>query len=156
MLVIYLYKEDQIELFQINSAMLLEGLNQFQIFSLCILGVIYWGLFAFAIRHVGPVIFANDARRIMTYLGSIPLLYVTMVFSEGLVGIGSKHRLASVILMTASATLFDGIALMWFPTLYENPTIRKTNPGAAVIFSRMGAAWIIYGVAASFFIVALA
>jgi hypothetical protein len=78
-----------------------------------------------------------------------------MVFSEGLLGIGRQQRLASVILMTASATLFDGTALMWFPILYENPTIRKTNLPAAVVFSRMGAAWILYSVAASFFIVAL-
>jgi hypothetical protein len=136
--------------------MLLKELNQFQIVSLCILGVIYWGLAVFAIRHAGHIMFANDLRRFGMYLASIPILYVTMVFSEGLVGIGRKQRLASVILMTASATLFDGIALMWFPILYENPTIRKTNPPAAVIISRMGAAWTLYGVAASFFIVFLA
>lgn len=87
--------------------MLREGLNQFEIFSLSSLGVIYWGI---------------------------------AVFSEGLVGIGSKHRLVSVILMNASATLFDGIALMWFSILYENRTIRKTNPPATVVISRMGAA----------------
>ena len=79
-----------------------------------------------------------------------------MEFSEGLVGIGVKQRLISVILMTASATFFDGVALMWFPILYENPIIRKTNPPAAVVISRMGAAWILYGVAASFGIVFLA
>jgi hypothetical protein len=135
--------------------MFLKELNQFQIFSLCILGVIYWGLAVLAIRHAGHIMFANDLRRFIMYLASIPLLYVTMVFSEGLVGIDRKQRLASVILMTASATLFDGTALMWFPILYENPTIRKTNLPAAVVISRMGAAWILYGVAASFFIVAL-
>lgn len=136
--------------------MLLDELNRFQTFSLCILGVIYWGIAAFAVRHAGHLMFANDTRKIVTYLASIPILYVTMVFSEGLVGIGSKERVASVILMTASATLFDGVALMWFPILYENPTIRKTNLPAAVAISRMGAAWILYGVAASFFIIYVA
>jgi hypothetical protein len=79
-----------------------------------------------------------------------------MEFSERLVGIGLKQRLISLILMTTSATFFDGTALMWFPTLYENPTIRKTNLPAAIVISRMGAAWILYGVAASFCIVFLA
>lgn len=132
--------------------MLLEGLNQFQILIFYGLGVIYWGVAAFAIRHTGHIIFANDQRRFCMYLASIPILYVTMVFSEGLVGISSKQRLAAVILMDASATLFDGVALMWFPTVYENPTIRKTNLPAAVAISRMGAAWILFGVAASLFI----
>ena len=120
--------------------MFLGELNQFQIISLCSLGVIYWGLAVLAIRHAGHIIFPNDLRRFCMDLAYIPILCVTMVFSEGLVGIGLKQRLISVILMTTSATFFDGTALMWFPTLYENPTIRKTNLPAAVVISRMGAA----------------
>ena len=135
--------------------MFLKELNQFQIFGLYSLGVIYWAIAVFTIRHAGHIMFANDLRRFSTYLATIPILYVIMQFSEGLVGISTRERLISVILMTASATFFDGIALMWFPELYENPTIRKTNSSLAVIYSRMGAAWILYGVAASFFVVFL-
>ena len=150
-----IYNESRRRFCLVKLAMYFKEFSQFQIFSLCSLGVIYWGLGVLAIRHAGHIMFANDRRRFGMYLASIPLLYVTMVFSEGIVGISSKQRLISAILMTISAIFLDGTALMWFPTLYENPTIRKTNPPAAVVISRMGAAWILYTIAASFCVVYL-
>jgi hypothetical protein len=130
--------------------MLPKELNQSQVFGLGGLGVIYWGLAALAIRYVGDILFANDLRRFLTFMASIPVLYMTMQFSEGLLGISSKQRLISLVLMTTPALLLDGIAFMWFPTLYENPTIRKKNLSSAITISRMGAASILFGVGASF------
>lgn len=135
--------------------MLQRGLSQSQIFALGGLGVIYWGIAALAIRYLGHIFFANNLRRVLICMASIPILYLTMGFSEGLLGISSKQRLISLIHMTTPALLLDGIAFMWFPKLYENPTIRKKNLSSAVTISRMGAALILFGVGASFYVALL-
>jgi hypothetical protein len=44
---------------------------------------------------------------------------------------------------------------MWFPTLYENPSLKKKNPTSSIIVSRMGTAWILYGVGICFSIALL-
>jgi hypothetical protein len=45
-----------------------------------------------------------------------------------------------------TALLLDGIAFMWYPILYENPSLKEKNPSSTVALSRMGAAWLLYGV----------
>jgi hypothetical protein len=132
--------------------MLSKELSQIQVVGLTGLGVIYWGAAALTIRYAGHILFGNDLRRFSTFMASIPVLYLTMGFSEGIIGISSKQRLISLVLMIAPALLLDGIAFMWFPTLYENPTIKKKNLSSAVTISRMGAALILFGAGASFYV----
>jgi len=48
--------------------------------------------------------------------------------------------------MSAAALMLDCVAFMWFPTLYENPTLKQKNPLSSIVLSRMGAAWILGGV----------
>jgi hypothetical protein len=68
-----------------------------------------------------------------------------MRFSEVLVGISSKQRVTSMAIMSVTALLLDGIAFMWFPTLYENPSLKQKNPTSSIILSRMGAGLILWG-----------
>ncbi len=126
--------------------MLSKNLSQFQISGLVGLGVIYWGIAAFKIRYAGHVVYANDLRRFSMYLSSIPIGYITIRFTEGLLGISSKERLTTTTIMCSTALLLDGIAYMWFPTLYENPTLKQKNSSSSIVLSRMGAAWLLYGV----------
>ena len=62
--------------------------------------------------------------------------------------VSSVARLDSVVVMTAIATLLDGVALMWFPQVYENSELMARNSPLAVLLSRRGAAWILWGVGA--------
>ena len=126
--------------------MLPKDFSQFQVASLAGLGAIYWGMAAYEIRCFGPVSLANDLRRISMFLSLVPLSYGVIRFSEAIVGINSKERLATTVIMCSSALLLDGIAFMWFPTIYENPELKQKNPAAAVTVSRMGAALILGGV----------
>jgi hypothetical protein len=135
--------------------MLANQLNQVQVAGLVGLSVIYWGAAALAIRYGGHIIYINNLRRISTYLASVPIVYVAMLFSEGLLGIDSRQRLTSTAIMSASALMLDGVAYMWFPSLYENPSLKKKNPHLAIAFSRMGAAWLLWGVGASFVVALL-
>ena len=126
--------------------MLPKDFSQFQVAGLVGLGTIYWGMAAYKIRYLGPIAYANDLRRISMFLSLLPLSYVLIRFSEGILGINSKERLAATTIMCSSALLLDGIAFMWFPTIYENPELKQKNPAAAVTVSRMGAALILGGV----------
>jgi hypothetical protein len=126
--------------------MLSKDFSQFQVANLVGLGAIYWGMAAYGIRRFGPVAYANDLRRISMFLSLVPVSYVLIRFSEAIVGINSKERLTSTAIMCSSALLLDGIAFMWFPTIYENPELKQKNPPAAVTVSRMGAALILGGV----------
>jgi NADH:ubiquinone oxidoreductase subunit 2 (subunit N) len=126
--------------------MLVPHISQAQVYGLVGLGAIYWGAAALAIRYAGHIMYANNVRRICAYSAIIPVGYLTIVFSEGLLGISSKHRLAATTIMCAAALLLDGVAFMWFPALYENPEVKTKNSHMATLFSRMGAAHILWGV----------
>ena len=124
---------------------MVEHFSQGQISSLVGLGAAAWGAAALLIRHQGPAMFADDLRRVGSILGATPALYFFIRFSEKLTLVSAKDRLTTASLLLAPALLLDGIAMMWFPTLYENPSLRKTNPTLAMSFSRMGAASILFG-----------
>lgn len=126
--------------------MLSEHLSQAQVSGLLALGAVFWGLAAVKVRYAGHIFYANDLRRIGTVVGTVPLGYTLIRIAEKLLSIHPKARLTSTTIMVAIALLLDGTAFMWFPTLYENPTLRKQNAFSAVSFSRMGAAWILGGV----------
>jgi len=120
-------------------------MNQIQISGLIGLGAVFWGAAALMVRYTGHIFFANDLRRFGIYLAAIPIGYTVMRFSEVLVGISSKQRVTSMAIMDVTALLLDGIAFMWFPTLYENPSLKQKNPTSSIILSRMGAGLILWG-----------
>ena len=84
----------------------------------------------------------------MSFVGIFPASYAAMRLAEAVLGISSVARLDSVVVMTAIATLLDGAALMWFPQVYENPELMKRNSPLAMLLSRRGGAWILWGVGA--------
>ena len=126
--------------------MLPKDFSQFQVANLAGLGAIYWGVAAYILRRFGPAVFANDLRRLSMFLSLVPVSYIVIRFSEALVGINLKDRVTSTAIMCSSALLLDGIAFMWFPTIYENPELKQKNQHAVVTVSRMAAASILGGV----------
>jgi hypothetical protein len=130
--------------------MLPKDFNQIQISGLVGLGVVYWGAAALVIRYAGHICYANDLRKFLMYMSAIPTVYIAMRFGEGLLDISTKQRLTTVAIMSTPALLLDGIAFMWFPTLYENPKLKQKNLSSSILFSRMGAGWILWGVGVSF------
>ena len=123
-----------------------KDFSQFQVANLAGLGAIYWGIGTYIIRRFGPVIYVNDLRRLSMFASFVPVSYALIYFSEVIVGINSKDRLTSTVIMCTSSLFLDGIALMWFPTIYENPELKQQNQSAAVTGSRMAAASILGGV----------
>lgn len=50
-----------------------------------------------------------------------------------------------VTLFATTTLIMDGVAMTWFPSLYETESIKKTNPRSVAVLSRMGAGWLLYG-----------
>lgn len=127
----------------------MEHLSRGQITGLVALGAVYWGAAAVKIRYGGQIFYADNLRQIGSLLATAPLGYVSIRVAEKLFSIVPRDRLATTALLAAPALLLDGAALMFFPTVYENPELTEKNASLAVSTSRKGAAWILFGVGAS-------
>lgn len=134
----------------------MEHLSRGQISGLVALSTLYWGAAAAEVRYGGHIFFASDLRRLGSFLATAPIGYIGIRAAEKLLSISPKERLATAALLTAPALLLDGAALMFFPTVYENPELTSKNAPLAVATSRMGAAWILFGVGTCFGIALLA
>jgi hypothetical protein len=134
---------------------LTEHFNQGEVFSLIGLGAFFWGLGVVQIRYGGHIMFANNIRRICSFIGAIPLGFLLIWFSEKLLSISPKQRLTSTAIIATTAIMLDGTALMWFPTLYENPSLRKKNSFSSNSVLRMSAAFLLWAFGISFAIALL-
>ena len=110
------------------------------------LGVLYWGIAALVIRHFPQTLFGSARRQVTTFLTLFPVSYVTLRFSEALLGVPAAQRLVSTSIMCSTALFFDGTAFMWCPPVYENPSLSKIKSPLAIHYSRQGAASILWGV----------
>ena len=115
-----------------------------QIFGLIGLGGIFWISGVIIIRNMSHILFQNRRWQIVSYFAGFPLFYIMLGITEAILGLDARHRLIATTLMSAVASMMDGTALMYFPTLYENPDISKRNPQASLQLSRMGAAWLLW------------
>ena len=124
--------------------MQLARLNQSQITGLIGVGALLWVVGVMKIRYTGHILYITSPRRISVCLISVPLSFGLILAAEYLLSVPSSQRILMVSLVTTTTLILDGIALTWFPSLYENESIKKTNPRSATVLSRMGAGWLLY------------
>ena len=120
-----------------------------QLWSLIGLGTLYWAAAAMMIRHFPQAYFGSPARQVGTYLTAFPVGFSAMRLAEVLFGIRVEQRLVTASILSACALILDGIAFMWFPELYENPSLSKIKSPLAIRYSRQGAAFLLWGVGIS-------
>ena len=86
-----------------------------------ILGIIFWFVAAMIVRFGGSAIFSegNPLLTIM-FLVTFPVtaifLWVTMKIGK----LKQNELLKPIVIITAAAAAFDGIAMTWFRQLYSN------------------------------------
>lgn len=97
------------------------------------------------IRYLGPYCYANNQRRIATFFATIPVSYVVVRMIELLFVMKPSQKFPAIAIAAGVPIIIDGIALTFFPHLYENPDVRRKDPRLSMSFSRMGAAWLLYG-----------
>ena len=126
---------------------ILQGLSTGQVTGLVGFGSFYWAVAAFAIRSRPKTLFGSGTNQLVTYASLVPISYAGIRVMEVALSLSPRHRLITASVSSATALFLDGIAMMWFPEqVYENPEIRKVNPSSAVLFARMGASAILWGV----------
>lgn len=126
---------------------ILQGLTTGQVVGLVGFGGFYWAVAALAIRHRPKTLFGSRTNQLITYASLVPISYAGIRAMELALSLTPRHRLITASVGSATALFLDGIAMMWFPEqVYENPEINKVNPASAVLYSRMGASAILFGV----------
>jgi hypothetical protein len=119
--------------------------TQSQLTGLVGFGAFLWAVGVVKIRYAGHILYVTSSRRICTLLGTLPASYALILFAEYLFGISSAQRVPLVTTVAATTLVLDGFAMTWFPALYENESVKKTNPRLATVLSRLGAGWLLYG-----------
>ncbi|MGL4610486.1 MAG: DUF5367 family protein [Trueperaceae bacterium] len=102
---------------------------------LCIiLGVIFWFAAAMIIRFLGPTFFGpgDTVLQIVAFVVTIPIAWVFFWLGITLVGAKGSVIMPTIVVMSFTAMLLDGMALTFFSSLY-GPTYAT------------GGAWILWG-----------
>ncbi len=111
-----------------------------QVAKTAALGVILWFCAAMAVRFGTPTGFLAGTAAVVTFVLSAFVGVPTVWLMKRVCGLGSSQVISGATVGTASATLCDGVALMWFRSLY-GPSAEAVLPGAACIL--WGVGWIL-------------
>jgi hypothetical protein len=110
-----------------------QSLSTKQMIILAIYGAVLWFLAAMLVRNIGPMGALDGSARIITYAlvipGTVPAIWIGRVLAK----LNRDQTAISLIVITATALLLDGIAHAWFPSLYGSDPVQIVK-GAAVIF----------------------
>jgi cation transport ATPase len=101
---------------------------------LCIiLGIIFWFAAAMIIRFLGPIFFGSGTvLQVVAFVITIPIAWVFFWLGVTLARAKGTVVMPTMVVMSFTAMLLDGVALTFFPTLY--------GPTYAI-----GGAWILWG-----------
>lgn len=127
-----------------NSASPLAGLTMRQHLTLLVIGVAYWFGGAMAVRFGAPLGLFGPMASIVAFVMAFPVAWSGVWLAAKLAQLRSDQVVPGIAVGTIAATCCDGIALTWFQSLY----------GSQTEFVLLGAAWILWGVAA-FFVTAI-
>lgn len=104
-----------------------------QLIILVLYGVMLWFLAAILVRTIGPMGALDGSARVITYALIIPGTVPAIWLGRALAGFARDQTAISLIVITATALLLDGIAHAWYPSLYGSDPAQIVK-GAAVIF----------------------
>ncbi|KAJ3330666.1 hypothetical protein HDU76_005129 [Blyttiomyces sp. JEL0837] len=106
-------------------------------------GAAAWYAAGLFIKHNHKTFFDSNTsitRQIFLFAVTIPVAYVSVKVQPKLLNISNdKYTIAkSTAIGLAAATILDGVAMTWFPHIYD-------SVGDDTVFRR-GAGWILWGV----------
>jgi hypothetical protein len=110
-----------------------QPLSTKQIIILALYGAVLWFLAAILVRTIGPMGALDGFARVITYALVIPGTVPAILIGRVLAQLKPDQTAISLIVITATALLLDGIAHAWFPGLYGSDPVLIVK-GAAAIF----------------------
>lgn len=83
------------------------------------LGIFFWLTGALTVKYLGQFVFTNNNPLLfVAFIIAFPILYLFIQISKKIGKINNSEILKALVIMTFSATFFDGIALTWFRKIY--------------------------------------
>jgi hypothetical protein len=95
-----------------------QTLSGRQVFIVLALGVVLWLAAALCIRYTVPLGIYGGLIGIITFLVSIPISALLVFIVKGPAALDRAQIVPGIGLSVAAATLCDGVALTWTPSLY--------------------------------------
>lgn len=113
-----------------------QEMKNSKLITLIILGVVFWFSGAMSVKILGSSVFTeNNLYRIAMFVMLFPVSYIFLLISVKVANLNKSEILNAVVIMTITATFFDGIALTWFRQIYAE----------SFETALYGAAWILFG-----------
>jgi hypothetical protein len=109
-------------------------LTRAQIILLAGVGALLWFLAAMLLRVLGPMGVFEGWARVVLYGLVVPGTYPFLLIGQKLARLTPHTTALGVAIITASATLLDGMALAWFPGLYGSDTALVLASAAAILW----------------------
>ena len=113
-----------------------------QMTMLAVIGAVYWFVAAMIVRGTASGWVGNDALTALVFglivVGTVPAL----LLGYQLASVGRNHAAIGAAIMTGTASLLDGLALTWMPSLY-GATPEVVLGGAAAILWGAGVALVL-------------
>lgn len=110
-----------------------QPLTTAQVIILAFYGAVLWFVAAVLVRTIGPMGALDGFGRVMTYALVIPGTVLAIRIGRVLAKLERDQTAISLVVITATALLLDGIAHAWFPSLYGSDPALLVK-GAAAIF----------------------
>lgn len=120
----------------------MDKLTTKQLFILAVYGTILWFIAANLVRVLGPTGAFEGGALMLTYMLIIPGTVPALIIARRIANLAKNQILGGIAIVTASATLMDGIALSWVPSLYGTD-LRTVLTGAALILWGAGVALVL-------------
>jgi hypothetical protein len=109
-----------------------HALTQKQLIISVIYGAILWFIAAMIVRYIGPMGALDGVALIVSYALVVPGTVPFILIAQKLIGLEKTQFPRSIMIITTTALLLDGIALNFFAGLYgSDPAI--VMAGAALI-----------------------
>jgi hypothetical protein len=109
-----------------------HALNKKQFIISVTYGAVLWFIAAMIVRYIGPMGAFDGTALIVSYALVVPGTVPFILIAQKLIGLEKTQIARSVMIITTTALLLDGIALNFFAGLYgSDPAI--VMAGAALI-----------------------
>lgn len=111
-----------------------SGLGVAQVATLAALGAAFWLLAAMMLRALVPMGALDGGARVLTLALVIPGTYTAVLLSRWLARLRVDQVGFGIAIVTAAALLLDGVAMLWFPSLYANDPAQVVACAGAIFW----------------------
>jgi hypothetical protein len=112
----------------------MQPLTSRQILVMALMGAVLWLAAALLIRALEPSNIFEGGTRVLVYALTLPGTWPFVLLLERFGRLARNQVAMGYAVGTASATLLDGLALAWLPSLYGSSVAHIAGAGAVILW----------------------